>query len=194
MSYYYHIFLFTILKLTYGQETPYTLVSRVGWRARLATQTQPLKLPVQIVVVHNTATSPCLDQESCSSMMRKIQKHHMDFKGWWDIGYSFCIGGQGDVYEGRGWKYMGAHALRFNEYSVGIALIGSWTVELPTKEQLDTLKIIIDHGVQQGHIDPDYLLVGHRDIRDTHCPGDTLQAEISQWPHYYLNYNGTIQL
>uniref|UniRef100_A0A2H1V353 SFRICE_008356 n=1 Tax=Spodoptera frugiperda TaxID=7108 RepID=A0A2H1V353_SPOFR len=39
----------------------------------------------------------------------------------------FCIGGQGTVYEVSGWNYIGAHALHFNEYSVGIALIGRST-------------------------------------------------------------------
>jgi hypothetical protein len=31
-----------------------------------------------------------------------------------DIGYSFLIGGDGNVYEGRGWDRLGAHTEGFN--------------------------------------------------------------------------------
>ena len=33
----------------------------------------------------------------------------MDTKKFSDIGYNFLIGGNGDVYEGRGWDKQGAH-------------------------------------------------------------------------------------
>ena len=38
-----------------------------------------------------------------------MQTFHMESKGWDDIGYNFMIGGDGAVYEGRGWDSQGAH-------------------------------------------------------------------------------------
>lgn len=40
--------------------------------------------------------------------------------------FSFVVGGDGLVYEGRGWTTLGAHAGGANARSVGIALIGNF--------------------------------------------------------------------
>ena len=34
----------------------------------------------------------------------------MDSNGWFDIGYNFIVGEDGNVYEGRGWTKIGAHS------------------------------------------------------------------------------------
>ena len=39
--------------------------------------------------------------------------------GWDDIGYNFLVGEDGNVYEGRGWDTVGAHAAPHNTNSVG---------------------------------------------------------------------------
>lgn len=39
---------------------------------------------------------------------------------------SFAIGGDGKVYEGRGFDRVGAHAPSYNNKSIGIVLIGNW--------------------------------------------------------------------
>lgn len=38
--------------------------------------------------------------------------------------YNFLVGGDGLIYEGRGWGKKGAHTFGFNSQSVGIAFIG----------------------------------------------------------------------
>lgn len=43
----------------------------------------------------------------------------MDSNGWDDIGYSFIVGEDGNVYEGRGWRRVGAHAPNYNSNSIG---------------------------------------------------------------------------
>lgn len=40
---------------------------------------------------------------------------------------SFAIGGDGQIYEGRGFNVIGAHAPKYNDKSVGICLIGDWS-------------------------------------------------------------------
>ncbi|XP_052217514.1 peptidoglycan-recognition protein SC2-like [Dreissena polymorpha] len=71
--------------------------------------------------------------------------------GWYDIGYNFLVGEDGNVYEGRGWKYIGA-----SEHSTG------------------TLKNLVKCGVQQGNIAESYRLYGHRNETNTSCPGTAL--------------------
>ena len=50
------------------------------------------------------------DIESCSAEVKKIQDFHMGpQRNWWDIGYNFLIGEDGNIYEGRGFDAQGAH-------------------------------------------------------------------------------------
>jgi N-acetylmuramoyl-L-alanine amidase len=51
----------------------------------------------------------------------------MDNNGWNDIGYNFLVGEDGNVYEGQGWNYVGAHAPAYNLRSIGICIIGDFT-------------------------------------------------------------------
>lgn len=44
--------------------------------------------------------------------------------------FSFAIGGNGEIFEGRGFNVVGAHAPRYNDKSVGICLIGDWSGSL----------------------------------------------------------------
>lgn len=44
--------------------------------------------------------------------------------------FSFGVGGDGKVYEGRGFNVVGAHAPRYNDKSVGICVIGDWTSKI----------------------------------------------------------------
>lgn len=53
----------------------------------------------------------------------------MDDRQWFDIGYNFVIGEDGNVYEGRGWDYVGAHAPGYNTQSIGICVIGDFSGE-----------------------------------------------------------------
>jgi hypothetical protein len=39
---------------------------------------------------------------------------------------SFAVGGEGRVYEGRGWTTVGAHAPGYNSQSMGLVLIGDF--------------------------------------------------------------------
>lgn len=40
--------------------------------------------------------------------------------------HSFCIGGTGKVYEGRGWDVVGTHTPKYNSNSTGICFIGDF--------------------------------------------------------------------
>ncbi|XP_050353194.1 peptidoglycan-recognition protein LB-like [Nymphalis io] len=164
-------------------EFPFT--TREQWQARPAKQKLPLPSPVPFVVIHHSFTPPvCHDNEQCCQSMRGMQNFHMDDRNWWDIGYNFAVGGDGMAYEGRGWDVLGAHAFHFNNVSIGICLIGDWSNSIPSTQQLKTAQALIAAGVEMGYIKSDYKLVGHRQVRDTECPGNALYKEIQNWAHY----------
>lgn len=87
------------------------------------------------MIIHHTATpaGACRrNQNACAATVRAIQRNHQQQRHWNDIGYNFLIGGsdeRAEIYEGRGFDVVGAHAVGYNSRSVGIALIGDWTGE-----------------------------------------------------------------
>nr|CAD7454711.1 unnamed protein product [Timema tahoe] len=162
-------------------------ISRAEWGARTpAVEPQPLAVsPVPYAVVHHGGTKEyCHNQNTCSAIVRSYQNYHIDTKGWNDIGYSFVIGEDGHVYEGRGWDFVGAHAPGYNTQSIGICVIGDFSDRLPNEEALTTLSDLISCGVDIGKIGEGYHVIGHRQARDTLCPGDTLYKWVEALPQW----------
>jgi len=71
----------------------------------------------------------------------------MSVTGWWDIGYNFLVGEDGNVYEGRGWNNMGAHVRGHNRNSIGIAIIGNFGSRKPNYAALYAATQLIRCGV-----------------------------------------------
>ena len=57
----------------------------------------------------------------------------------------------------------------------GICVIGNFESSLPNPLALDAIKKLIKCGVEKEYIKPNYLLRGHRQVRDTECPGNRFQ-------------------
>ncbi|XP_072028611.1 peptidoglycan recognition protein 1-like [Amphiura filiformis] len=103
---------------------------------------------------------------------------------WSDIGYSFLVDEEGNIYEGRGWDRVGAHTLGYNDDGLAWAYIGSYTSRLPSQAAIDAGKKAIACGVTLGKLKSGYTLRGHRDVGTTLCPGDKLYDDVKNWPHY----------
>ncbi|XP_076341668.1 peptidoglycan-recognition protein SC2-like [Tachypleus tridentatus] len=161
-----------------------TIVTRSQWRARRPKSRSSLRTPVGKILIHHTAGTTCSSQSSCSSVVRNIQKYHMETKKWSDIGYNFLIGGDGKVYEGRGWKTRGAHSPGHNSKSLGISFMGNFQKVSPSSRMLEAAKTLIKCGVSKGYIASSHTVHGHRDAKCTACPGDKLYAIIKRWSSY----------
>jgi N-acetylmuramoyl-L-alanine amidase len=107
-------------------DTPFHLVSRSAWGARVPKDTTPFPHPpaTYAVIIH-TDGPPCDSEEVCSAVVRDIQHLHMDIRNYSDIAYNFLVGGNGETYEGCGWDTQGSFAKVFNIRSLGIAFIGN---------------------------------------------------------------------
>lgn len=161
------------------------IISRDVWGARPPLGKEAMDNPVAYVVIHHSVSPEvCNTTEQCIAAMQETQNMHQYDNGWDDIGYSFGVGGDGNAYEGRGWSSVGAHAPGYNTISIGICVIGNWMEELPSQTQLQKVHELIDYGVRIAMIAPDYKLIGHRQAKDTLCPGDKLFEEITTWDHF----------
>jgi len=116
-------------------------------------------------------------------IVRNTQADHISLD-MGDIGFNFLVGGDGNVYTGRGWNIWGAHTPLFNSVSLGVALIGDFTFNLPPKRQIDAVLQLIQIGVQLGKLSKDFKLYGMNQVSSTESPGKPLSEVIKKWPHW----------
>jgi N-acetylmuramoyl-L-alanine amidase len=145
------------------------------------TPTAPAR-PWKYIVIHHSA----LDHGSAAA----IDAAHRE-RGWKGLGYDFVIdngngGADGQVEVGYRWRQqeVGAHTGKtpgnaYNEFGIGICLIGDFTDHAPSPKQLAALNGLVRYLSQTYHISPQNI-IGHRDAPGAHteCPGDVLYAYI----------------
>jgi hypothetical protein len=124
------------------------------------------------IVIHHSATT--------TGGAAAFDKMHRA-KGWDELGYDFVIGngtdtGDGTIEVGSRWtkQKIGAHAKtpdnRFNEFGVGICLVGNFDVERPTPAQVRSLTRLVAYLMKTYQISQDRV-IGHGDTKATDCPG-----------------------
>ena len=69
---------------------------------------------------------------------------------WDDIAYSYLVGEDGGVYEGRGADVRSATAHGWNDESFGIAFIGNFTERRPSAQAMQAMCLLLDWLVEQG--------------------------------------------
>ncbi len=109
-------------------------------------------------------------------------------KGWDGIGYHFVIGngtdsGDGQVEVTPRWPIQkwGADAKtpdeRYNDFGIGICLVGNFDVQYPTKKQLASLARLVSFLCARYDI-PLSDVIGHRDTKPTDCPGRHVHLDV----------------
>lgn len=148
----------------------YSLENPEGWRE----YTEDLRAAYQTVVIHHSSLYDTDDWQT----MHAIQDLHMDNRGWADIGYHFCIGLSGTVFEGRQMSARGTHTELYNTGSLGVCLLGNFEEIEPTQPQLDSTQALVNWlalRLQLTH------LAGHREFNGiTVCPGANLYPHLDQ--------------
>ncbi|XP_062291263.1 N-acetylmuramoyl-L-alanine amidase-like [Scomber scombrus] len=164
-------------------------IPRCQWGAKAHKGTPiPLSLPLKYLYVHHTyePSSPCLSFPNCSRNMRAMQRFHQEDRGWNDIGYSFVVGSDGYIYEGRGWNQLGRHTRGHNDIGYGVSIIGNYTATLPSRHAMNLLRHhLVRCAVDGGRLAPSFTIHGHRQmVNYTACPGDAFFSEIRSWEHF----------
>lgn len=172
---------------------PLRIVTRNEWLAQPPKENlTKLKLPVNRVIIAHTATENCHTQSSCVYRVRFIQEQHIGINNYGDIGYNFLIGGDGNVYEGRGWQTVGAFLKGQNSKSEGIAFIGHYSRETPTEQQMEMLDALMENGTRSGYLTEDFKLYGARQWQATESPGHILYDLLKKhkrWSDDLENWN-----
>ncbi|XP_054264500.1 peptidoglycan-recognition protein LF-like [Macrosteles quadrilineatus] len=81
------------------------LVPRSEWNAvPQSKQPEPMETPISFIRYWKfTNTDSCRKKHECNFILQDLQERHMSV-GFGDIRFNFLIGGDGSIYEGRGWN------------------------------------------------------------------------------------------
>ncbi|MEO5704028.1 MAG: N-acetylmuramoyl-L-alanine amidase [Candidatus Limnocylindrales bacterium] len=159
--------------------------------------------PVQKLIVHHTAGAN--NDPNPTATIRAIFYDHAVLRGYGDIDYNFIVDAQGRVYEGRrAWVHTpltsptgedlagnvvrGSHAKHYNDATVGIVLLGTFTNVMPTTAARNALVTLLAWKAERHGMDPKgastyvnpidgttkylYNISGHRNVNTTACPGE----------------------
>ncbi len=140
----------------------------------------------EMIVIHH-AGFPDGDKDSSAE---EIHKFHQEVNGWAGIGYHYVIRKDGTIEQGRKPLAVGAHALHYNENSVGICVAGNFNVAKIKSAQLDSLKLLTAWLCQKYKLNPikKGVIVGHRNLNDTSCPGDNLYKKLDEIRRYCRDF------
>ena len=140
----------------------------------------------EMIVIHH-AGFPDTDKDSSAE---EIHKFHQEINGWAGIGYHYVIRKDGTIEQGRKPLAVGAHAYQHNKNSVGICVAGNFDIGKPNREQMDSLKLLTAWLCQRYKLNPmkKGVIVGHRNLNDTKCPGDNLYSKLDEIRRYCRDF------
>lgn len=130
------------------------------------------------IVIHHTGF-PNEDKDSTAAA---VHKYHQEDRKWAGIGYHYLIRKDGMIEQGRRPDMVGAHALGHNKNSVGVCLAGNFDIGKPTQAQMKAVKELCRWLCQKYGLDSTQkgVIVGHRDVNDTSCPGKNLYKKLGE--------------
>ncbi len=178
--------------------------SRASWGARAPKVTPTDAGELKLAVVHHSVNSNGYSQASVPAMLRSIQAYHMDANGWNDIAYNFAVDRFGGIWEARAGgidrAIIGGHAYGFNTATTGVVVLGDYGSTSPSSASVRAVEDVIAWKMAQHHapvagtvtyrssVDTHFgpagtpvvrdRIVGHRDVRQTSCPGNALHSRL----------------
>lgn len=192
-----------------GPGQPPAIVPRSHWGGPASNRCRDTAdgIPVRAAVVHHTAGSNNYTPQESAGIVRAIYAYHTQMLGWCDIGYNALVDKYGQVFEGRAGGLTkpveGAHAGGFNRDTWGVSMIGDFEDSPPPPIQVSTVGRLLGWRLGLDRVDPlgatqlssaggSYthfvrgttvalpVVIGHRDVDDTDCPGAAGYATLNQ--------------
>jgi len=161
----------------------FEFIPRSAWNANPSrSNSDPMGRVTRVTIHHSGLRDDATQYGDCAVMMKKMQRQHVEDRGWADIGYHFIIDRTGRVWEGRPLDLQGAHAGNndANAGNVGVALSGDFETQQPTAKQKQSLRKVVE-GLMSAYRVPASRLASHQEVKRafrlsfTECPGKNLQ-------------------
>uniref|UniRef100_T1J1Z2 Peptidoglycan recognition protein family domain-containing protein n=1 Tax=Strigamia maritima TaxID=126957 RepID=T1J1Z2_STRMM len=128
------------------------------------------------LMVHHTAGASCNKPDECKKLIKAIETLEMTQLDAKEILSHFFIGGDGSIYEGRGWyyadEYIPGHGL-----FMSISFIGDYR-----NKDAPEIMLTAFHKFVAGYCQ--HVFSAHNDHRCTDCPGKHLKAQLEKSKYY----------
>ena len=129
--------------------------------------------PRCLIIHHSGGTDANPLADTSHHTAEVIKSWHLA-KGWSDVGYHWLIERNGKIVKGRDEMSTGAHCVGWNEKSIGICVIGNFDATLPTKEQEDSLRMLLREILNRYPNIPKDAIYPHRKYAVKSCYGKKL--------------------
>jgi len=143
----------------------------------------------QYLIVHHgggTDADPLANTSNhTAETINAWHRHLWNFKsslGWY-VGYHYVIEKSGKVVQCRADNEEGAHCIGKNRSSIGIVLCGNFDSTVPTKEQEEALRLLIQRLAKKHNIAKS-AVVPHRKFVNKSCYGRRLPDD---WAAAFLS-------
>uniref|UniRef100_A0A3F2YX61 Peptidoglycan recognition protein family domain-containing protein n=1 Tax=Anopheles farauti TaxID=69004 RepID=A0A3F2YX61_9DIPT len=160
------------------------VIDRHNWGAQQGVRgPYELEHPIPYVLITHIGvhSENCTDVHVCSIKMRTLQDAAIAERSLRDIPSNFYIGGDGNVYEGRGWNTANAYA----NMSLAVCFMGDYGRYEPNDRQLSALEHLLTYAEKEGLLTKDYKVVAHGQTRNTRSPGIKLYEKIINLARWY---------
>lgn len=163
----------------------FAIIERREWGARPARGRTSYGRSVHGGKTVHYSTGEELGVDDTAQWVRNIQTYHMDDRGWDDVGYHFLFDRFGNIFEGRPLLTVGAHA----GHSAGNRTAGECFLgdDDPGQDVPDIARSALAH--LGAHIDQqagEGPWFGHRDWKNTPCPGGELYRLLPHINNYLI--------
>lgn len=186
-------------------------VDRQSWGSISNTASRTVTNVTHMIVHHSAGNTNSAD---FAAVVRSYWTFHVTGNGWADIGYNWLVDPNGVIYQGRAFhedwlgnifmNVVGAHMGGGNSNTMGICIIGNYSILDPSTIAVDRLRTMLAWQANKFNIDvlavrgkavsgntiQMHTIAGHRDGSATECPGFRVYRqlpEIRQRVNAHLN-------
>ncbi len=163
-------------------------IGRKKWGARYAAGAGPRAIPVSECWLHHAATlapdlafddlnADAVDDDEAKAM-RDIEAIGQQRFGQ-GFSYNLAVMPSGRIYVGCGVRRVGSHTAKRNTRALGIVLVGNYHERPLPAPMRAVLPELLREAHRLGWITQPKFNGGHRDLRNTSCPGDLAYEQIA---------------
>lgn len=155
------------------------VLTKTDWLGKPAKSFQNITTPVELVIIKHTGGGTCQNFQKCAGKVQTIQGANIA-DGMPDIYCNFLIGGDGNIYVGRGWDVRNQQ----RDSTIDIVYMGNFDIDIFTENMAKAGLLLLKDGLKNNKLPQNYKIVCHNQTQSQRSPGVNIIKEVVKWPRY----------